>query len=85
MKQSKIILICRDFSNKKILNKFNSLKNEFKEANFEMISYQECSAYDNLINVLPSWIIESNERQDIVSGDVLITPLRKFIRDKIGR
>jgi hypothetical protein len=85
MKQSKIILICRDFSNKKILNKFNSLKNEFKETNFEIISYQECNAYDNLINVLPSWIIESNERQDIVSGDVLITPLRKFIRDKIGR
>lgn len=85
MKQKRITLICKDHSSKSILNKFNSLKKEFKDFNFELISYQQSNAYDNIVNILPSWIITIDEDQDIVEGDVLITPLRKFIKDKIGR
>ena len=83
--KSKITLICKDLSNKKLINKFASLKKEFIEINFELISYQEDQSYDEIINFLPSWIIKIGDFEDIVEGDVLISPLRSLIKEKVRK
>jgi len=83
--KNNIILICKDLNNKKIINKFASLSKEFKDINFSLINYQNDKSYDNIINFLPSWIININNEQDIVEGDVLIAPLRSLIKEKIRK
>lgn len=85
LKSNEIILICQNFKNKKLHNKFFSLKNEFLDCNFSIISYQDSVSYDELINFLPSWIIKINGSQDIVEGDVLITPLRSLIKERLRK
>lgn len=82
---NEIILICHNFSNKKLYKKFISLKNEFLNCNFSIISYQDSLEYDDIINFLPSWIIKINGVQDIVEGDVLITPLRSLIKERLRK
>jgi len=84
-KNNEIILVCKNFTNKNIINKFNSLKEEFINCNFSIISYQDNSGYDELISFLPSWIVKINGSQDIVEGDVLITPLRSLIKERLRK
>lgn len=81
MKNDEVILISNN--SKLILNKFNSLKNEFLQISFIFIDYEKDHSYDNIITCLPSWIIKINSNTDIVSGDVLIKPLRSFIKNKL--
>lgn len=83
--KNKITLICKDLSNKKLINKFASLKKEFIEINFELVSYLEDESYDKIINFLPSWVIKIGDFEDIVEGDVLISPLRSLIKEKIRK
>lgn len=83
--KNKVTLICKDLSNKKLINKFASLKKEFIEINFELVSYLEDESYDKIINFLPSWVIKIGDFEDIVEGDVLISPLRSLIKEKIRK
>jgi hypothetical protein len=53
--------------------------------NFEIASYYENRSFDDKINFLPSWIIDINNTTDIVEGDVLISPLRSFIKNKLRK
>lgn len=83
--RNEIILVCQNLKNKKLINKFSSLKKEFFNINFSIISHQDDSSYDDIVTFLPSWIIEINGTQDIVEGDILITPLRSLIKEKLRK
>jgi hypothetical protein len=83
--KNNIVLICKDLKDKKLLNKFLSLKKHFSSISFEMVSYYETKEFDGKINFLPSWIIDINNITDIVEGDVLISPLRSLIKNKLRK
>lgn len=83
--KNNIILICKNLKNKNLINKFASLSKEFSTINFSLVDYQNDKSYDNIVNFLPSWIININNEQDIVEGDVLISPLRSLIKEKIRK
>lgn len=83
--KNNIILICKDLKDKKLFNKFLSLKKDFPLINFEIFSYYENQNFDDKINFLPSWIININNTTDIVEGDVLISPLRSLIKNKLRK
>ncbi len=83
--KKEIILICQTLNDKKLINKFNSLKKTFTDCNFELISYKDNNSYDNVIKFLPSWIIRIGDYEDIVSGDVLITPLKSLLKEKLRK
>jgi hypothetical protein len=83
--KKEIILICENLSNKNLINKFNSLKNTFSDFTFEIISYKDNSSYEHVIEFLPSWILKIGDYEDIVNGDVLITPLKSLIKEKLRK
>jgi hypothetical protein len=83
--KNNITLICENLKNKKIKNKFFSLKKEFSEIDFKIISYHEDDSFDQDIKFLPSWVISINNTTDIVEGDVLISPLRSLIKKKLRK
>lgn len=83
--KKEIILILKDLNKKSILKKFNSLKNEFSDFNFQIISYKEDRSYDEIIHFLPSWILKIGDYEDIVEGDVLTSPLRSLIKEKLRK
>lgn len=83
--KNEIILICKDLNNKKLFNKFASLKKEFSNIHFDIIDWHHNKQYDGILNALPSWIINLNGEHVIVEGDVLISPLRSLIKEKIRK
>lgn len=85
MKKNNITLICKDFKDKRIINKFFSLKKEFPLIDFTIESYHENRNFDDKINFLPSWILDINNLTDIVEGDILISPLRSLIKNKLRK
>jgi len=80
--KNEVILICKDLNNKKIINKLISLQKEFADISFSIISYRDSKEYDDIIDFLPSWILRIGDFEDIVKGDVLITPLRSLIKER---
>lgn len=72
-------------SSKSLESKFNSLKNEFTTLNFHKLDYdinneQVQKISNNGLHTLPSWVILEEKSLTIMSGDVLIKPLRHFLK-----
>lgn len=78
--------------NKKLLKTFDSLKKEFNKYSFVLLDYDIDKAKidkitsnetEKLIHTIPSWVILEEKALSILNGDVLIKPIRHFLKECI--
>lgn len=76
--------------NKTLLKKFNSLKREFRNLDFNLLDYDlnkpkvdeiTQGEAEKLIHTIPSWVILEEKACSILNGDVLIKPIRHFLKE----